>query len=65
MYWAVAYDGKFLKITNEAQILGLILSKITNDVQILGLILSKNVLGYLLGYFFTNSSGHPAKGQCF
>jgi hypothetical protein len=33
MYWAVAYDGKFLKITNEA--------------QILGLILSKNVLGYL------------------
>jgi hypothetical protein len=29
------------------------------------LILSKNVLGYILGEFFTNSSGHPSVRPVF
>jgi hypothetical protein len=29
-------------------------------VQVIALILAKNGLGYIVGGFFTNSSGHPA-----
>jgi hypothetical protein len=42
-----------------AQILGLLLS----TVKVMkALILTKNGVGYILGDFFTNSSGHPASG---
>jgi hypothetical protein len=47
--------GMFLKIKEVAHF-GAIFSNSTRYV----LILTNNWLGYILGDFFTNSSGHPA-----
>jgi hypothetical protein len=50
LLWAV-----FLKITEEAKIIGLLFSTVQDVYQF-----SQNMgLGYILGNFFTNSSGHP------
>jgi hypothetical protein len=48
------YLGSFLQITEIAQIIGLLIST-KNYI----LIMTKNGLGYILGDFFTNVSGHP------
>jgi hypothetical protein len=46
-YWAIAVFGQFLKITDVAQILGLIFSTKLTYV----LILTKNGMGHILGDF--------------
>jgi hypothetical protein len=46
----------FFNISEIAQIYGLLFSQIICSV----LILTKNGFGYILGDFFTNSSGHSA-----
>jgi hypothetical protein len=46
----------FLKITEVAQILGLLFFQETSSV----LMLTKNGLGYFFRDVFTNSSGHPS-----
>jgi hypothetical protein len=46
--------GSFLKIIKAAQLLCL-------HGNIYVFVLTKNGLGYILGDFFTNSSGHPAR----
>jgi hypothetical protein len=48
--------GSFLKMTKVAQIYGLHFPNVSATCV---LILRKNGLGYLLGAFFANSSGHP------
>jgi hypothetical protein len=50
--------GGFSKITELAQIFGLLFPQRSSYV----FILAKNGLGYILGDFFTNSSGHPETG---
>jgi hypothetical protein len=57
------YDAHFddlhsfrLKIKIEAQTFGLLSSTKNKNFEF---ILSKTGLGYSLGYFFTNISGHP------
>jgi hypothetical protein len=52
------YFEHFLKITRVAQSCGLLLWKVHTRNA---LIMTKNVLGHILGYFFTDSSGHPGK----
>jgi hypothetical protein len=47
--------GRFIKITEVARILGYIFPKCKFWIN-----LDKNGLGYILGDFFINSSGHPA-----
>jgi hypothetical protein len=47
--------GSFLKTTEGAQIIWLLFFQVNRDV----LVLTKNGLGYILGDFFTDSSGHP------
>jgi hypothetical protein len=52
-YWASTL-GSFFEKREVAQILGLLFS----TVRVMFQYLRKN-LGYILGNFFTNSSGHP------
>jgi hypothetical protein len=47
--------GSCLKMTEVAQILGLLVS----SQQVTESFFSKNRLGHILGAFFINSSGHP------
>jgi hypothetical protein len=47
--------GSFQKITEVGQMLKVMY------VKSYGLVLTKNGAGYILGDFFTNSSGHPGK----
>jgi hypothetical protein len=51
--------GSLLKITQGAQILGLLFSHRKSNV----LILAKSAVGNILGDFFTSLSGHPAWSQ--
>jgi hypothetical protein len=51
--WAIAYFGS-LKNTKVAQILGIFKKSIDSVSNF-----TKNGLGYILGDFFTNSSGRP------
>jgi hypothetical protein len=48
-------SGLFLKITEVAQILKLLFAR----VKSYALISTKDGLGYVLGDFYTNSSGRP------
>jgi hypothetical protein len=52
---------EFLKITEEAQMFGLLVSTEKRYV----LILRKNGFGYVLGSIFKNSSSHPAHEPLF
>jgi hypothetical protein len=47
--------GTYVKTTEVAHIFGLL----NSTVKVYALILTKPGLGYILGEFFTNSSGHP------
>jgi hypothetical protein len=47
--------GSFAKITQTTQILWLLFS----TVKIMQYFSQKNGLGFILGHFFTNASGHP------
>jgi hypothetical protein len=49
---------QFFENYKADQMFGLLLNEKSNV-----LILTKNGLGYILGGFFTKSSGHPASGQ--
>jgi hypothetical protein len=54
----VVYIGQlFFLITELAHFFGLLFPQRTSYV----FILTKNGLGYILGDFFTNSSGHPGR----
>jgi hypothetical protein len=48
--------GSFVKISEMAQIMGLLLSTVKVTYVF---IFARNELGYILGDFFTNASGHP------
>jgi hypothetical protein len=48
----------FMKITEVDDIFVLLFTRYTSVDHVL--ILTKNGLGYILGVFFTNTSGHPA-----
>jgi hypothetical protein len=48
-----------LKLQMYPTFWGVLLSSERGDEQFF----TKNVLGYILGYFFTNSSGHPVRDQ--
>jgi hypothetical protein len=54
-YWAIAFFGQFFEITKVAQNFGLLRYFHSSGCV---LVLTKNGLGHILGYFFTNSSGH-------
>jgi hypothetical protein len=55
-YWAIFFTfGGLLKLTEVAQVYVLLFPHGSGYV----LILAKARLGYILGEFFTNSSGHP------
>jgi hypothetical protein len=51
--WAILANS-FLKITKEAQILGLFL-----HIYGRALVVTKNGLDYVWGHYFANSIGHP------
>jgi hypothetical protein len=50
----IVYLGQFIKITDVAQMIMLLLYAIKICIHF-----DKNGLCYILGDFFTNSSGHP------
>ena len=52
--------GSFSKITEVAQISGLLISAVKNPVLILR---KKNELGYILRDIFENASGHPGRNR--
>jgi hypothetical protein len=54
--------SSFLKLTEVAQIFGLLFFHDTRYVCTYILILPINGLGFVLGDSFTNSSGHPGQG---
>jgi hypothetical protein len=58
-YWAIVFFGLFRKITEVAQMFGLLYF---NGISNL-LILTKNGLGYILCDFFTDSSGRSDWGS--
>jgi hypothetical protein len=56
--WAVVYSGQvFWKLQNKPQFLGLFCPR----PNVRAYIFTINGLGYILGDFFTNSSGHPGR----
>jgi uncharacterized membrane-anchored protein len=55
-FWAITFFEQFLTITVGAQTSGLLFS--TDKVIYFVCFFTKNGLGYNLGDFFTNSSGH-------
>jgi hypothetical protein len=58
LFWRLINLDSVLKITEVAQIFWLHFSTVPGYV----LVLTNNQLGYRLGYFFTNSYGHPGPG---
>jgi hypothetical protein len=50
------YLGRFLKVTEVANIF----EPLFPTVKVLNLFCPQNGFGHILGYLFTNSSGHPA-----
>jgi hypothetical protein len=54
-HWVIVFFGQFLKMTKVGHILRLTFSQGRGYV----LMMTQNGSGYILGHFFTNSSGRP------
>jgi hypothetical protein len=57
-HWVIVSYRQFLKIVKVAHFW----SNFSRSLDY-AIILTKNRFGYILGDFFTNSSGHPARDQ--